>query len=117
LSGAHCRRGRPRCGRAVDPQAEQAPGESTRSVGLAFSGETLPSDWVLADCSPAGLPLSESEMAGYWHQDGVFAVVPISARRFRIIADVPASKAGHPATPTLERCAARLSEVSGETHT
>jgi 2-polyprenyl-6-methoxyphenol hydroxylase-like FAD-dependent oxidoreductase len=77
-------------------------------LGLAFSGETLPSDWVLADCHLQGYPFPESEIAIYWHQDGVFAVFPISSGRFRVIADVPASNADHPATPTLDQVQALI---------
>lgn len=73
------------------------------ALGLPFGGETLPSDWILADCHLHGYPFPESEIAVYWHQDGAFAVFPISPGRFRVIADVPASGAEHPAPPTLEQ--------------
>jgi 2-polyprenyl-6-methoxyphenol hydroxylase-like FAD-dependent oxidoreductase len=79
-----------------------------RGLGLSFSGETLPSDWVLADCHLQGYPFPESEIAVYWHQDGVLAVFPISSGRFRVIADVPAGGADQPAMPTLEQVQALI---------
>jgi 2-polyprenyl-6-methoxyphenol hydroxylase-like FAD-dependent oxidoreductase len=72
-------------------------------LGLSFKGETLPSDWILADCHLHGYPFPDSEIGIYWHQDGTFAVFPISAGRFRVIADVPASGADHPAAATLDQ--------------
>jgi hypothetical protein len=73
------------------------------ALGLPFSGETLPSDWILADCHLQGYPFPESEIGVYWHEEGAFAVFPISPGRFRVIADVPSSGAEHPAAPTLEQ--------------
>lgn len=73
------------------------------TLGVPFTGETLPSDWILADCHLHGCPLSESEIGVYWHEDGTFVVFPISAGRFRVIADVPASGTEHPPAPTLEQ--------------
>jgi 2-polyprenyl-6-methoxyphenol hydroxylase-like FAD-dependent oxidoreductase len=73
------------------------------ALGSPFGGETLPSDWILADCHLQGYPFPDSEIAVYWHRDGVFAVFPISPGRFRVIADVPTSAAEHPAAPTLEQ--------------
>jgi 2-polyprenyl-6-methoxyphenol hydroxylase-like FAD-dependent oxidoreductase len=71
------------------------------ALGLPFTGETLPSDWILADCHLAGYPFPESEIAVYWHEDGVSAVFPISPGRFRVIADVPSSQDEHPPAPTI----------------
>jgi hypothetical protein len=42
-------------------------------------------------------------MATYWHEDGVLLIVPMSATRFRLIADLGFSKGGSPASPTLDR--------------
>jgi 2-polyprenyl-6-methoxyphenol hydroxylase-like FAD-dependent oxidoreductase len=79
------------------------------ALGETFSGETLPSDWILADCHLQGYPFPESELAIYWHEDGAFAVFPISPGRFRVIADVPSSAAEHPPAPTLEQVQAVVS--------
>lgn len=79
-------------------------------LGLSFTGETLPSDWILADCHLRGYPFPESEIGIYWHQDGAFAVFPISPGRFRVIADVPASGADHPPAPSLDQVQALIDQ-------
>jgi 2-polyprenyl-6-methoxyphenol hydroxylase-like FAD-dependent oxidoreductase len=71
------------------------------TLGLTFQGETLLSDWILADIHLAGMPYPISEIATYWHQDGVLAIFPITAGRYRIIADIGASQDAHPVDPTL----------------
>jgi 2-polyprenyl-6-methoxyphenol hydroxylase-like FAD-dependent oxidoreductase len=73
------------------------------TLGLSFLGDTLQSDWFLADIHLQGLPLPASEMAIYWHEDGVLAVFPISPGRYRVIADIGHSEAAHPADPTLDQ--------------
>jgi 2-polyprenyl-6-methoxyphenol hydroxylase-like FAD-dependent oxidoreductase len=71
------------------------------ALGLAFVGETLASDWILADIHLSGMPYPISEMAMYWHEDGVLAVFPISPGRYRVIADIGASQGERPVDPTL----------------
>jgi 2-polyprenyl-6-methoxyphenol hydroxylase-like FAD-dependent oxidoreductase len=71
------------------------------ALGLPFQGETLQSDWILADIHLAGMRMPASEMAAYWHEDGVLAVFPISPGRYRIIADTGRSEGPHPADPTM----------------
>ena len=70
-------------------------------LGLSFLGDTLQSDWILADLHLSGYPLPVTEMATYWHEDGVLLMIPMSATRFRIIADIGLSKAGPAVDPTL----------------
>ena len=72
-------------------------------LNAPFAGETLNSDWMLADVHMRGYPFPDSEAAVYWHQDGVFIVFPISPGRYRLLADLPPSSAEHPPTPTLEQ--------------
>jgi 2-polyprenyl-6-methoxyphenol hydroxylase-like FAD-dependent oxidoreductase len=72
-------------------------------LGLTFEGDTLQSDWVLADIHLKGYPYPESEIATYWHEDGVLVFFPISPGRFRVIADLGVSEGGHPADPTLDQ--------------
>src|ERR1700712_4843072 len=43
-------------------------------LGLSFEGDTLKSDWLLADGHMTGYPFPESEMVTYWHQSGVLVV-------------------------------------------
>ncbi len=71
------------------------------TLGLPFQGDTLTIDWVLADIHLTGLRLPNSELAFYWHEDGVLAVFPISAGRYRVVADAGHSEGDHPADPTL----------------
>ncbi|RXZ38435.1 monooxygenase [Oxalobacteraceae bacterium CAVE-383] len=70
-------------------------------LGLPFRGETLPTDWVLADLNVDGMPTGPGELTIYWHEDGVLAAFPLSARRYRIIADIGRSSGPVPPSPTL----------------
>lgn len=72
-------------------------------LSAPFAGETLNSDWMLADVHMRDYPFPDSEAAVYWHRDGVFIVFPISPGRYRLLADLPPSGAEHPPTPTLEQ--------------
>lgn len=72
-------------------------------VGAIFSGETLDSDWMLADVHMRGYPCPDTETSVYWHHDGVFVIFPILPGRYRVVADLPPSGAEHPPTPTLEQ--------------
>lgn len=78
------------------------------TLGLSFLGDTLESDWMLADVHLAGLHLPMSEMALYWHEDGLLALFPISTGRYRIVADTGRSHGTHPAEPTLDQVQAVL---------
>ena len=69
-------------------------------LGMQFEGDTLPSNWVLADVHLAGGPTPPDELALYWHADGVLVLFPITPGRYRVIADVGEAKAGEtPARP------------------
>jgi hypothetical protein len=57
-------------------------------LGLPFQSETLKTDWILADVHLTGFPFPDSEIATYWHQDGVLVIFSMSQGRFRIIADL-----------------------------
>ena len=72
------------------------------TLGAAFTGETLPSDWVLADTHMKGYPFPDTEVAVYWAREGVLPIFPIAPGRYRIIANVPPSGGDHPRDPTLE---------------
>jgi hypothetical protein len=72
-------------------------------LGMEFEGETLPSNWVLADIHLAGVPAPPDEMEIYWNAAGPLLLLPITNGRYRIIADVTQAEAGaHPGEPTLE---------------
>ncbi|MDE1994664.1 MAG: FAD-dependent monooxygenase [Rhizobiaceae bacterium] len=71
------------------------------TLGATFDGETMNSDWMLADVHMRGYPCPDTEASVYWHKDGAFVIFPISPGRYRILADLPASGADHPPAPTL----------------
>jgi 2-polyprenyl-6-methoxyphenol hydroxylase-like FAD-dependent oxidoreductase len=72
------------------------------ALGLPFDGDTLPADFVLADAHLKGMPIPPSEIAVYWHRDGILAMFPITDGRYRIIADMGSSSGPHPTDPTLQ---------------
>jgi 2-polyprenyl-6-methoxyphenol hydroxylase-like FAD-dependent oxidoreductase len=78
------------------------------TLGAPFSGETLDSDWMLADVHMRGYPRPDNEASVYWHRDGAFIIFPISPGRYRVLADLPASGADHPPAPTLEQVQAMI---------
>jgi 2-polyprenyl-6-methoxyphenol hydroxylase-like FAD-dependent oxidoreductase len=72
-------------------------------LNAPFTGETMDSDWMLADVHMRGYPCPDTEASVYWHRDGAFVIFPISPGRYRVLADLPPSGAEHPPTPTLEQ--------------
>jgi 2-polyprenyl-6-methoxyphenol hydroxylase-like FAD-dependent oxidoreductase len=80
-----------------------------RTLGLEFQGETELSDFILADVHLSGSPPPADRIALYWHADGLLALFPIAADRWRVIADAgPAQGTGHRADPTLAEVQALL---------
>ncbi|MDD5199293.1 MAG: FAD-dependent monooxygenase [Terrimicrobiaceae bacterium] len=77
-------------------------------LGLEFQGNTLNSDWVLADVHLSGVP-NAAQVNVMWHSDGVLVIFPITESRFRVIADVekPPGET-HRADPTMEEIQAVL---------
>ena len=75
-------------------------------LSASFSGETMNSDWILADVHATGYPFPDNENSVYWHRDGVFVIFPISPGRYRVIADLPLTAGEHPPAPTLEQAQA-----------
>jgi len=71
-------------------------------LGMSFTGDTLNSDWILADLHLSQVPRPD-EISVLWHSEGVLAVFPLGADRYRVIADsgVAISDARRP-DPTLE---------------
>jgi 2-polyprenyl-6-methoxyphenol hydroxylase-like FAD-dependent oxidoreductase len=78
------------------------------TVGAAFAGETMDSDWMLADVHMRGYPVPDTEATVYWHTDGAFVIFPISPGRYRLLADLPPSGAAHPPAPSLEQVQAMI---------
>jgi len=78
-------------------------------LGMTFEGDTLPSDWILADVHLDGVPAPSDEIGVYWHADGILVIFPIKPGRYRVIADVGQTSAGeHRVDPTLEEVQAVL---------
>jgi 2-polyprenyl-6-methoxyphenol hydroxylase-like FAD-dependent oxidoreductase len=77
-------------------------------LGFTFEGDTLRSDWVLADVHLAGVPVPSSELAMYAHAEGVLALFPIAPGRYRVIADVGDAGAAPSTEPTLDEVQALL---------
>lgn len=75
-------------------------------LGLAFEGNTLTTDFILADVHVAGFVAADTEISTFWHQDGVLVFFPIAPGRSRIIADLGPSTGPTRPTPTLEECQA-----------
>jgi 2-polyprenyl-6-methoxyphenol hydroxylase-like FAD-dependent oxidoreductase len=71
-------------------------------LGLGFEGDTLKSDWILADIHLSGVP-HPGEIEILWHAEGVLAIFPISKDRYRVIANVGDGSGKAAGTdPTLE---------------
>jgi 2-polyprenyl-6-methoxyphenol hydroxylase-like FAD-dependent oxidoreductase len=78
-------------------------------LGVEFTGEAEPNDWVLADCRIEGIP--HDEMSLFWHARGVLAFFPFAEGRCRVIADMGrAAGAGHPPDPSLAQVQAIVDE-------
>jgi 2-polyprenyl-6-methoxyphenol hydroxylase-like FAD-dependent oxidoreductase len=75
-------------------------------MAVPLAGETLNSDWMLADVHMKGYPFPDSEASVYWHNDGAFVIFPISPGRYRVLADLPMTSGAVPPTPTLEQARA-----------
>jgi 2-polyprenyl-6-methoxyphenol hydroxylase-like FAD-dependent oxidoreductase len=79
-------------------------------LGLSFLGDTLQSNWILADLHLKGYPYPDTEIATYWHAEGVLVVFPISPGRFRVIANIDLAAGVTPAAPTLEQVQAVMDQ-------
>ena len=77
-----------------------------KTLGVPFAGETLNSDWMLADVHMKGYPYPDTEASVYWHKDGAFVIFPIVPGRYRVLADLPLTAGAVPPAPTLEQAQA-----------
>lgn len=57
------------------------------ALGARFEGETMPTDWVLADVAVDG-DIPRDEITICWSPEGVLALFPMIGGRFRVVADV-----------------------------
>jgi 2-polyprenyl-6-methoxyphenol hydroxylase-like FAD-dependent oxidoreductase len=72
-------------------------------LGVVFQGDTLESDWILADVHLQGVR-HPGHVEVDWHTDGIVGLFPIRGDRYRVIADAGT----HPEAPTLEEVQAIL---------
>ena len=72
------------------------------TLAMPFVGETMNSDWILADVHMTGYPFPDTELAICWHKDGAFAIFPISPGRYRVLADLPVTSGAETPAPSLE---------------
>lgn len=81
-----------------------------KQLGISFSGECEPNDWILADVHLDGA-VAKDELSIYWHSLGIVVFFPITPDRFRVIADLgKAPNTEKPADPTLAQVQAILDE-------
>ena len=80
------------------------------SIGTEFAGETMLSDWMLADVHARDYPRPDTDVSVYWHKDGVFVIFPISPGRYRVLADLPMTSGQRPPDPTMEQVQAIINE-------
>jgi 2-polyprenyl-6-methoxyphenol hydroxylase-like FAD-dependent oxidoreductase len=74
-------------------------------LNMDFEGETLSSNWILADLHLSGVPSPPDELDIIFHADGVLVLFPITPGRYRVIADIDGPNR---ADPTLEQVQALL---------
>jgi 2-polyprenyl-6-methoxyphenol hydroxylase-like FAD-dependent oxidoreductase len=80
-----------------------------KQLGLEFSGEAEPNDFILADCRVEG-PIPTDELSLFWHHKGVLAFFPF-ADRCRVIADLgTVHDSARPPEPALKQVQAIVDE-------
>jgi hypothetical protein len=81
-----------------------------KQLGIEFSGEFEPNDWMLADVHLEGT-VANDEISIFWHGRGLLVLFPITPERFRVIADLGKSPgAEKPVDPTLTEVQAMIDE-------
>ena len=77
-------------------------------LGMHFTGDTLQSEFMLADVHLTGVPKPD-EVCMIWHADGLLGVFPITPGRYRVIADMGEVQGDtRRPDPTLEEVQATL---------
>ncbi|KAA0093994.1 2-polyprenyl-6-methoxyphenol hydroxylase [Mycolicibacterium sp. P1-18] len=71
-----------------------------KSLGLAFTGRSLPQNYVLGDLHLAGA-VAEDQLSIFLAANGFLAVFPMGEGRFRFMATDPDGVIGEDAAPTL----------------
>jgi len=57
-------------------------------LGMEFAGDTLRSEFILADVHIVGLTTPTDTITIFWHHEGALIFFPITPGRYRVIADV-----------------------------
>ena len=65
------------------------------NLGMDFAGDTLLSDWALADIHLEGVP-APGEVSIFAHADGILVLFPIRPPRFRMITDLGPTDPSNP---------------------
>ena len=98
--------------------ADGAHSATRHLLNATFEGETLSSDWVLADVRLEG-PVATDTVALHFHEKGIAAIFPVPPNRFRVIANTASDgngankDAAAPADPSLEDIQQILDERTG----
>ena len=77
-------------------------------LGMDFIGDTMPSNWILADVHLQGVP-HPNEISIAWHSSGALAIFPMGGSRYRVVADIVGSTdESNVHDPTMEEVQAML---------
>jgi 2-polyprenyl-6-methoxyphenol hydroxylase-like FAD-dependent oxidoreductase len=81
-----------------------------KKLGLEFTGETEPNDFILADCRVSE-PIPQDELSFFWHARGVLGFFPFAPGRCRVVADMgTAPRTERPPDPSLAEVQAIVDE-------
>ena len=83
-----------------------------KSLGLPFTGRSLPHDYVLGDVHLAGA-IAEDQLSIFLAANGFLAVFPMGEGRFRFMATDPDGLTGENGTPTLADVQALYDRTAG----
>ena len=78
-----------------------------QSLGMEFAGDTLPTNFMLADVHVAGLAIGATDLGIFWHEEGVVIFFPIAPGRYRVIADTGAGLRHDPTLAEVQATVAR----------
>ncbi|HEY1781964.1 MAG TPA: FAD-dependent monooxygenase [Roseiarcus sp.] len=76
-------------------------------LGMAFEGDTLATNFVLADVHVAGLDEPADALVSFLHEDGPVVFFPISPGRYRIIAEAARKGTQGPGLEDIQAIVAR----------
>ena len=80
------------------------------SLGIEFRGDTVASEFVLADIRLSGAPLPPDELLISWHRKGIVIFFPLPDSRTRVVASTDASAESVAPDPALAEVQAIIDE-------